>query len=201
MALKTVYFDLGNVLVFFSLPKMFDQIGSSAGIPPTLVKELLFDTNLRERYEKGHISTRDLFKTFQAQAKKPCSFDAFKEAFCNIFTPNLDLWHVVEELKAKGLRLVLLSNTSEGHFDYCEKHFSVLKLFDHKILSFKVGAWKPDEKIFQSALSVAKCSPQECLYIDDVPEFIESAAKLGLPGIVYRSTAELKNRLSLERIF
>lgn len=196
MALKTVYFDLGNVLVFFSLPKMFDQIGSSAGMTPSAVKELLFNTNLRERYEKGRIGTREVFQTFQIHAKKPCSLDAFKEAFCNIFTPNLELWHVVEELKNKGMRLILLSNTSEGHFEYCEKHFPILQLFDHKILSYKVGAWKPDEKIFQKALEKAHCLPEECLYIDDIPEFIESAAKLGLPGIVYQNTADLKGVLS-----
>ena len=192
MALKTVFFDLGNVLVFFSFPKMLDQIGNLSGMTSQRVKELLFDTNLRERYEKGQIGTNEVFKVFQSHAKGPCSLDEFKEAFCNIFTPNLELWSVVEELKAKGLRLILLSNTSEGHFEYCEKHFSILKLFNHKILSYKVGAWKPDEKIFKKALEVAQCLPEECLYIDDVPEFIESAAKLGLPGIVYQDTVNLK---------
>lgn len=195
MALKTVFFDLGNVLLFFSFPKMFDQIGRSFGMSSSEVKELLFNTNLRERYEKGLIGTDALFQTFQIHAKKPCSLDAFKEAFCNIFTPNLELWRIVEQLKVKGLRLILLSNTSEGHFEYCEKHFPILQLFDHKILSYKVGAWKPDEKIFQKALEKAHCLPEECFYIDDVPEFIESAGKLGLPGIIYQNTADLKASL------
>ncbi len=195
MKLKTLYFDLGNVLVFFSLSKMFQQMGKCTGMTPVEVKHLLFETNLRELYEKGLIHTQDLYRAFQNRTTKSFTLAEFTHAFCDIFTPNTELWEWIGELKQKGLRLILLSNTSEGHFDYSSAHFPVLNLFDHKVLSYKEGVWKPDPKIFQKALEHANCAPNECFYTDDVPEFIESAKKVGLPGAVFTTTEKLKNDL------
>ena len=67
-------------------------------------------------------------------------------AFADIFTPNTELWPILEKLKAEGSRLVLISNTNECHFDYALSHFAVLKLFDHFILSYEVGACKPSPR-------------------------------------------------------
>lgn len=194
--LKTIYFDLGNVLVFFSLPKMFAQMGKCTGLSPQDVKHLLFNTDLRELYEKGVIHTEDLFKAFQNRSSKPFSLDEFTHSFCDIFTPNLELWKVVEKLKKEKIRLILLSNTSECHYNYSAKHFPVLNLFDYKILSYEIGAWKPDEQIFRKALEHASCNLDECFYTDDIPEFIDSARKVGLKGEVFEGVDKLKNDLN-----
>lgn len=194
--LKTVYFDLGNVLVFFSLPKMLEQMGKCTGLSSEDVKHLLFNTNLRELYEKGVIHTDDLFKAFQNRSSKPFTLEEFTHSFCNIFTPNLDLWKVVEKLKKQNIRLILLSNTSECHYNYSAANFPVLNLFDHKVLSYEVGAWKPDEQIFKKALEHAQCDPADCFYTDDIPEFIESARRIGLKGEVYTGVDKLKKDLS-----
>lgn len=193
--LKTIYFDLGNVLVFFSLPKMFAQMAHCTGMSPSGVKQLLFETELRELYEKGLIDTEQLYRTFLKQSPHPFSLHEFMASFSDIFTPNTDLWPVVENLKKEGIRLVLLSNTSECHFNYAYSHYPILHQFDHKILSFEVGAWKPDPRIFQKALSHSQCKPEECFYTDDVPEFIASARKVGLQGEIFTDVPNLKRQL------
>jgi len=193
--IKTIYFDLGNVLIFFSLPKMFSQIAHCTGTAPEEVQKILFDTNLRELYEKGFIQTEQLYQTVQKQSPRPFSLQEFMAAFSNIFTPNVELWPVVEQLKKGGIRLILLSNTSECHFNYAYSHYPILQLFDHKILSFEVGVWKPDLQIFQKALGVAQCAPEECFYTDDIPEFIANASKVGLQGEVFTGVSQLKQVL------
>jgi len=193
--IKTVYFDLGNVLLFFSLPKMFAQMGDCTGMSPSEVKELLYDTPLRELYEKGQINTEQLFKTFQRHAPNSFSLREFVSSFSNIFTLNKELCPLVEKLKQAGIRLVLLSNTSECHFNYAYSHYPIIQLFDHKILSFEVGAWKPDPRIFHKALAHAHCDLQECFYTDDIPEFISSARKAGLPGEIFTDVPKLKKQL------
>jgi glucose-1-phosphatase len=193
--LKTVYFDLGNVLLFFSPAKMFDQIAQCTGLLSAQVKELLYETELRERHEKGLVDTEHLYLAFLKQSRHPFSLHEFMTAFANIFTPNTDLWPLVTTLKKQGMRLILLSNTSECHFNYAYSHYPILHQFDHKILSYEVGSWKPDLRIFQKALSHSQCSPEECFYIDDIPEFIASAKKAGLPGAVFTDVPSLKQQL------
>lgn len=43
---KTIYFDLGNVLIFFSLPKMFVQLGKSTGMTSEEIKTFFFNSDL-----------------------------------------------------------------------------------------------------------------------------------------------------------
>jgi HAD superfamily hydrolase (TIGR01509 family) len=188
---KTIYFDLGNVILFFSLPKMFSQLGKCSGLSSEKTKELLFHTPLRERYEKGEITTKTLYQAFRHEAVKPFTLAEFTHAFSDIFTPNTELFPLIEELKAKGTRLILLSNTSESHFQFALKNYPILKLFDHYILSYKLGVWKPDVRIFQKALEVAHCAPNECFYTDDIAEFIESASKVGLAGHTFTDAPSL----------
>jgi HAD superfamily hydrolase (TIGR01509 family) len=193
--IKTVYFDLGNVLIFFSFPKMLSQMSECTGMTVDEIQKLLFQTSVREQYEKGEIHTEDLYRLFLKSAPRPFTLHEFLAAFSNIFTPNTELWPLVEALKEKGIRLLLLSNTSECHFNYVYSHYPILRLFDHHILSYEVGSWKPDLQIFQKALQHAECTPEECFYTDDVPEFIHSARKAGLPGEVFTDVATLKAHL------
>ncbi|HSX10945.1 MAG TPA: HAD family phosphatase [Chlamydiales bacterium] len=195
MKLKTIYFDLGNVLVFFSLPKMFDQVALCTGMTPKAVKELLYETELRELYEKGVVNTEHLYRIFLKQAPHPFSLHEFMDSLSDIFTPNTELWPVVESLKRQGFRLILLSNTSECHYNYIYSHYRILHQFDYKVLSYEVGSWKPDPLIFQKALTHAQCANDECFYIDDIPEFVTGAKKVGLHGEVFTDVPKLKHQL------
>ncbi len=193
--LKTIYFDLGNVLIFFNMPKMVSQISNCTGIPPEEIQGSLLKGNLRKLHETGVIDTEQLIRMIQKGSPKSFAFQEFTAAFSDVFTPNTELWPIVEQLKREGVRLVLLSNIGECHFHFIDSHYPILHQFDHKILSYEVGAWKPDPHIFQKALEHAQCKKEECFYIDDVPEFIASARKVGLQGEVFIDVPKLKQQL------
>lgn len=201
MMVKTVYFDLGNVLIFFSLPKMFDQMSQCIGISPEEIRKFLFDTDLRRLYETGMINTEQLYRTFLKNSPKSFMLNDFIHSVSNIFTPNNELLPVVEHLKKKGIRLIILSNTCECHYQYVSSHYPILQLFDHKILSYEVGVWKPDARIFEKALARSRCKPEECFYTDDVPEFIDSARKVGLQGEIFTDVPTLRRHLSDRGLF
>src|SRR3990167_5744994 len=157
--LKTVYFDLGNVLLFFSHEKMINQMTACTGLDTSELRYLLIECRYREMHESGKIDTVQLYQIVQKHSPRPFTFPAFTEALSNIFTPNTALWPVVEQLKQQGIRLIVLSNICECHFSRVITHYPIFQLFDHKILSFEVGACKPHPLIFQTALSAAQCDP------------------------------------------
>lgn len=193
--LKTVYFDLGNVLCFFSHEKMLYQLAACSGLPLERMKNLFFETQILKSYELGTIDTKTLYKTLQKEASLDFSLDTFIDAISNIFTPNLEIWKVVEDLKKQSIRLILISNTCETHYEWISRNYPVLQLFDHHILSFKEKLLKPDPKIFEKALEFSYCERAECFYIDDIPAFIASAKTVGLDGEVFTDVPSLQSQL------
>lgn len=193
--MKTVFFDLGNVLVKVHVPKLFSGLSEVSGLRVEELQKLLKSEKLQEKYERGKISTQDLYFAIHKRAKSGFSFEEFEKAFNDIFTPNEDVWKVVEALKKNQNRLILLSNTSECHFEYSKKNFPVLNFFDDFVLSYQVGAWKPDVSIFKKALSLTDSSLENCFYTDDIPEFINAASVLGIPGHIFQDAKILKKEL------
>jgi putative hydrolase of the HAD superfamily len=190
-----MYFDLGNVLIFFSYPKMVAQVAACTGLETSEIERLFFDRRLREVYETGQMGSEELVSHFRTISPRKFSFSEFMHAFSDIFTPNQELWPVVDQLKSQGVRLILLSNTSECHFQRILKDYPICQKFDHSILSYEVGACKPDALIYERALAVSGCKPEECFYIDDIPEFIKGAETAGLPGEIYTSVPALHKQL------
>jgi putative hydrolase of the HAD superfamily len=122
------------------------------------------------------------------------NINVFQQIWTKIFTLNPGIEDLLSSLKNR-YGLLCLSNTNSWHFEYCMQKFHALKLFDGFILSYEVGKTKPDSAIFEEALKKAATLPDECVYIDDVPEFVETANKLGINGIHFRTVKKLKKEL------
>ena len=190
-AIRTVIFDMGNVLINFSHEKACRQIAALAGRSTDDVFKVLFASGLEMRYEAGQISRTKLLQ--EIDAGLDCKLDGAKviDAACDIFWAKPDMENLAAAIKKSGYRMVLLSNVNEDHFDYIQARYEFPKLFDELVLSYKVGACKPDEKIYHHAISVARCAAHECVFIDDVQENIDAANRHGIRGITYKTTPEL----------
>lgn len=138
-----------------------------------LWKELRKDFNIREVSIKEHLLTR---------------------AFEKSLTKMPGMYELVDELKSKGVTVMLLTNVSSQYAEILEQsgHYEPFEL---KILSFEVGAWKPEAKIYQLALEKAGVKPEEAIFIDDQSENVDAAEALGIHGILFQDTEQLKIKL------
>jgi glucose-1-phosphatase len=193
--ISTVFFDMGNVLLNFSHERMFRQIADVCGLSAGRVHRLLTEGGIQTEVERGRISERDLHALFVREAGRDVDFRQLLHAASNIFDPNEAIVSVVQELSAAGRRLVLLSNTSESHFRFVRKEYPVLDLFDDFILSFEVGAMKPSPEIYEAALRVAGCAPEECFYTDDIPEYVAAGRAHGFQAEVFTTVDGLRGHL------
>jgi putative hydrolase of the HAD superfamily len=194
--LNTVIFDLGNVLFFFDHVKMIHQVAACCGIHPEELKKIFFQHQVHQAYEKGQIDSGDIHRILQTHGTKPFTLQEWMEAASDIFTPNLSLWPILDELKKAKIRLVLLSNTSEVHYNYLYSHYPILPLFDAKILSYEVKVSKPQPEIFQKVLQAIECPIDRCFYTDDIHEFVAGARKAGIDSEVYTGVTELRRHLT-----
>jgi glucose-1-phosphatase len=193
---KFLYFDLGKVLVDFSVERMCRQMGEAADIDPALVKDAVFAGGLQGRYESGAISSREFHEGF-CRATGTCpDYDALLRAGCDIFTLNLPLLPVVAQLAQAGYRMGVLSNTCEGHWEHCLGRYRVIRdCFSVYALSYEIGACKPAPAIFRAAAELAGCRPEEIFYTDDIAGHVEAARAVGFDAVQFTGAAELAAEL------
>lgn len=177
--IKTFLFDLGNVLVKFSHPRMHAQMGAVLGLDAVQVERLLADDRLQWRYEAGAVSTDEIFERMKRVSRRPFAREELLDAVSDIFEPIESMATLTRRLKSQGYRLVVVSNTNEAHVEFLQRRYDVLAPFDELILSYAVKAMKPDVAFYQAALTAARCDPEHALFTDDLLENIQGADRFG----------------------
>ena len=195
---RTIFFDLGNVLIFFSLQKMCEQVAAYCDLNLEFVKAIMHEYG--DPYERGNMTNQIIFDQFCQFSKKNLDFQAFMNKAGDIFEPNDPVISIALQLKKNGHRLFLLSNTCDAHFAFAFSQFSFLKSFDGYVLSYKVGARKPEKKIYEKALEIAGCRKEECFYTDDILSYIETARSLDIDAEQYKTPQDLIHQLYLRQL-
>lgn len=142
-------------------------------------------TNIFNLIEKGKITEKDFLK----QIKKQTKDSTLNQIICAWNSMLLDLpkerLNLIASLKKK-YQIYLLSNTNVIHIEYLTKILSqdswkeFYNLFDKIYFSYEIGMRKPDFEIFEYVLRKEKLTSREVLFIDDSPQHIEAAKKLGI---------------------
>jgi glucose-1-phosphatase len=190
--IKTVFFDIGNVLIYYSNDKLHKNL-TALGIDA-------HDTITRftDDHNRGLFSSDEAVAMLQQQSSRDVTNEEVRHALCDIFWLNESIIPVLAMIKEKGIRLVTLSNISEIHHRYIDATYDIFKWFDDFVMSYQVKAIKPEAAIYQEALSKAHCLPEECFYTDDVMEFITAARSHGIAAEQYIDTPLLLEKLAIE---
>jgi HAD superfamily hydrolase (TIGR01509 family) len=196
---RFIYFDLGMVLVNFSVEQMLRQVAAVSGIGTETVKDILFNKGLQKDYETGRISSDEFYELFCKHAGTRPDLDSLRRAASEIFWLNTPMLPIAAQLRQAGYKLGILSNTCECHWQYCVDQYRIIKEgFDVYALSYRIGAIKPDAAIFRSAIELAHCWPEEIFFVDDIPGHVDGAQAAGIDAILYKSApqvaAELRSR-------
>lgn len=195
--IKLFVFDLGNVILPFEHHQIAVKLHEASLIKdrftPDDIFRYLFDhqKGFVNAYEEGLISSRDFFKKLKERYKLELEPEDFKEIWNDIFEEDTGVSEIILYLKERGYPIFLLSNTNELHFSYVMERYPIIHHFDEWILSFEVGAKKPQEKIYDVIFERRSLERHEVLYIDDIPDYIRAAAVYGIPGIVFREAADI----------
>lgn len=196
MQLKFLYFDLGKVLVNFSVERMLAQVGAVAGISAETVRTAVFGSGMWRDHEAGRLSDRQFYEAFcEATGSRP-EYEALAAAATEIFEFNWAMLPLVSQLRQAGYRLGILSNTCAMHWDYCIKRYRLIaEAFDVYALSYRMGAVKPEAAIFRDAAELAGVRPEEIFFVDDILEHVVGARSVGFDAVQFTSAAALAAEL------
>lgn len=193
---KFLYFDLGKVLVNFSIDQMLAQVGAAAGMPADEVRAVVFGSGLWRDHEAGQLSDRQFYEAFCTATGSRPDYDALAAAATEIFEFNWPMLPLVTQLQQAGYPMGILSNTCAMHWDYCVDRYRVVADgFGVHALSYRLKAVKPEVAIFHAAAELAGVRPEEIFFVDDMPEHVAGARSVGFDAVQYTTTAVLAAEL------
>lgn len=194
--IRTFLFDLGNVLLHFSHDRMWRQLADLCDFAVPETQSLIERHDLANEFERGRLSEADFHDRLQEMTNSRFERAAFRTALADIFELNTPMPDLLDRLRAEGYRLILLSNTNETHLAWVRERFTVLEHFDDLVLSFRVGVMKPEPEIYEAALRVIDCSPEECFYTDDIMANIHAGRGFGLQAELFTDAPSLITHLN-----
>jgi len=178
-------FDIGRVLLDFDFDASMQRILKNKTVESN--ERLIRAIENRNFFERGEIEATEFIKQSIEIIDSTIDPQDFRDAWRQIFTRNPAMWDVVRRLKAQGMhRLILFSNTNAIHCPWIFEEFPEFDLFDEKVLSYEVGAIKPDAAIYDYAIREFELDPRRTIYIDDLPENIATGEQFGLRCHLYR---------------
>lgn len=198
--IKAFIFDLGNVLLPFSHERMYAQVGALCGHEAETVRRAFLEGGLAVEFERGAISESALQTELERRLAARFERDALHRAVGDIFTPDERMLRLVDELRAQGFRLVLLSNTNSVHVRWIESRYPVFEKFDACVFSHRVGALKPEPAIYAEAIRCAGCPPAECFYTDDIEAYVVAGRAAGLDAEVFTTAVAFRGQVLRRRV-
>jgi putative hydrolase of the HAD superfamily len=197
---KAILFDLGRVLVHFDFRRGYRALEALGVCTAEDIPKRLRPTGLVERFETGLVEPAEFFQQFCTALNAQLEYDRFCEIWSGIFTHAILPESMIEGL-ARRYRLVLVSNTNAIHFDAIRREYGhLLRHFHDLVLSYEVGAMKPDPAIFRAALDRAQSPPEACFYTDDIAAYIDAGRSLGIDAVQFESRAQIEQAMSARGI-
>ncbi|MCF7561700.1 HAD family phosphatase [Sabulilitoribacter multivorans] len=178
--IKTIIFDFGNVFINLDIEGAKKYALEKFGVDSFSEEMIAFNSF----YEQGLIST-DEFVEFYRNNFPELSEEELIEVWNYILKdfPEHRLTFLKALKNTSKYKLILLSNTNELHINWIKEDISFYddfkQCFDSFYLSQEIKLRKPNQDIFEFVLNKNNLKANECLFIDDNLDNINTAKQLG----------------------
>ena len=197
-SIRCIFLDMGKVLLDFDFMRAAERMRTLTGCGPERLRSAITGGDLAVRFELGKIGKAEFRDEVCRLLGVQVPYDEFASAWNSIFLETPILPDATLAALSRRAALWVLSNTNKLHFDFIEGNYSFLRHFTGRILSFEVGAMKPDYEIFDRALQKAEVNAEEALFVDDHRPNVEAALSIGIDSFQFLSrdqfTDEMKAR-------
>jgi len=194
---KIVVFDLGKVLVDFDYSIAARKVAARSARAAEHLRSFLESSPLLVQFETGRLTRRDFFGEICQATGFQGTMEGFGEFFADIFTAIPPMIELHAGLRRRGIPTYIFSNTNDLAIEHIRRNFPFFRNFDGYIFSYKVGAMKPDAKIYEALEKLTGRRRAEILYLDDRPENVAGGAARGWRTILHETPE--KTRSALEK--
>ncbi|MBQ7359105.1 MAG: HAD family phosphatase [Lachnospiraceae bacterium] len=188
--IKTIIFDIGNVLTGFYLREFIQSKGYDDAMVKRIEKATVF-TPVWGELDRGRWTEEQIINGFIAN--DPDIEKELRSTFSNVngMLARFDYaipW--IRELKSKGYQVLYLSNFNRPAHIQCADALDFLPYMDGGILSYQDLVIKPEPEIYQLLIDRYNLIPDQCVFLDDLQANLDGAAKFGIHTILFKNQAD-----------
>ena len=178
-------FDLGNVIVDIDFNRVLGVWSDLGRVPLATLQSRFTMGESFHRHERGEISDEDFAEQLCDELGLALSFEQFTAGWQAVFVGvRADTIRIMNGLRARGHRVVILSNTNRLHQRFWPSQYpEVQSAADKLYLSQERGMRKPEARIYQQVLSEEGFTADQAIFFDDNQENIDAAQALGIQSV------------------
>jgi len=193
--IKAVIFDAGGVLHDLPMDNVYDDVANTFGISRQELEEAW--SGPLNQLGLGKITEVEFWELVLRNLRWPYDLprtDLLVREFIAHYGLHHDVLTIVDQLKERGVKTVVLSNTIKPHADYAYQ-IGLYHRFDVRVLSHEVHFRKPDWRIWGIALRQLNIIPEEAIYFDDLLYYVSAAQDLGIHAFLYENARKVAGHL------
>ncbi len=199
--IKNIVFDMGGVLIDFNAKKTITTYFPEE-YHEILMKEV-FGSELWHRLDGGTLRHEEAVELVLPKIPEETR-TLIKEMLTDFYSympPFPQMYEFVKRIKNAGYNVYLLSNATPRFFDNY-LNIPALSLMDGYFISCVYKMLKPQKEIYEAFCNKFSLKPEECFFIDDMPQNIEGAKNYGMKGHVFNISdiKSLENALRNEGV-
>lgn len=195
--MKNIIFDFGNVLVQWHPELIYKEHFGDEAKAWWFLRHVA-DNEWRGRIDAGESSDACIR---ELKAKYPEYVDAvelYRSHWKEMLTGEVPgMRELLLELKSKNYEIYGLTNWSMETFPEARKHFGILQMIDRYVVSAEEHLIKPDPRLFQILLDRYQLKAEDCIFVDDNPDNVAAACRMGMHGIHFIGADDLRQKLAL----
>jgi len=190
--IRNIVFDVGGVLLRLRYQPFIRYLGA-AGIDLSNLPAWLGTIDLAA-HERGEITGEVLLGRIATMARRPLERAELLERWLDMFERWDEMFALASGLMA-DYRVYLLSNVGDLHWAHLDERYGLDRLVHGALASFRVGAVKPDRRIYRTAESMFELDPSATVFIDDLEANVTAARACGWRAIHHSDDRETRDHL------
>lgn len=195
--MSNIIFDFGNVLVQWHPELIYgDYFGDEAKAWWFL--RHVADMDFRQRIDAGESMEKCIREKQSQYPDYAEAIELYRSKWREMLTDEVPgMRDLINELHGLNYEIYGLTNWSMETFPEAREHFGILQMIDRYVVSGAEGMVKPDPRLFQVLLDRYGLRAGECTFVDDNPDNVAAARKMGMNGIVFTGADELRKELGI----
>lgn len=197
MAVRAVLCDLGGVVIRIDATRTWAGWAAHSTLPD-VDPYAPYTDEVYERFERDEVPEAEYLRNVRDRLSLEGTDDELVAAFNDLYLGVDEATvAVLRERRDRGALVLALTNTNRTHHRvWSDRYAGPLEVFHEIHCSHDLGARKPEPAAFLRTLETHGLAPDEVVFIDDVPGYVEAARALGLHAITFLDADDLAHRLA-----
>jgi glucose-1-phosphatase len=196
LAIRTLLFDLGGVIIDFDFERAFRFWAARASCDSAELARRFSLDEPYEQHERGELSASGYFAALRRSLNVSLSDDDLIAGWNDVYLGVSPGILPMLSIASQRFPLYAFTNSNPTHQNEWSVRFvNELSIFDKIFVSSELGLRKPDPDAFSEVASQTGFRASEFLFFDDTPENVEGAQTAGMHAVLVQSSSDIREAL------